>query len=254
MATALATAYHDDVNNIDLFAAGISEDHIAGGSVGELIQTVLVNQFTRLRDGDRFYFENAFRGKALAEIQNTRLSDVVRRNTNLQEVQDELFRTNNVFTFRADEGGGSVNVTLRVQGDELQVTKGSGQQVIASQALDDTDIVVIYGTSKNDQIRIDGSVAASFVGSVEVHGGGGSDRLLVQGPADQILVLPTEVRVNGLSVFYGNFEVVNARPAGYEPLVDATKNAIDLGGAQQEMPVRSGSAAKLGQATRKMSR
>ena len=99
----------------------------------------------------------------------------MRRNTNLQEVQDELFRTNNVFTFRADEGGGSVNVTLRVQGDELQVTKGSGQQVIASQALDDTDIVVIYGTSKNDQIRIDGSVAASFVGSVEVHGGGGSD-------------------------------------------------------------------------------
>ena len=65
--------------------------------------------------------------------------------------------------------------------------------------------------------------------------------LAVEGPADEILVLPSEVRVNGLSVFYGNFEVVNARPAGYQPLVDATKNAIDLGGAQQEMPVRSAS-------------
>jgi hypothetical protein len=210
VAAALATAYDGDINNIDVFAAAISEDQIAGGSVGELLHTVLVDQFTRLRDGDRFYYENQFHGRELADIQNTRLSDIIRRNTDLQDVQDEVFRSENVFTFRAEEGRGSMNVTLRVQGDELQVTKGSGNRVIASKTLDDTDIVVIYGTSKNDRIRVDASVAELFAGSVEVHGGGKFDRLVVKA-ADQIVVAPTEIRVNDLSVFYGNIEKVEVQ-------------------------------------------
>ena len=213
VAAALATAYDGDVNNIDVFAAAISEDRIPGGSVGELLHTVLVDQFTRLRGGDRFYFENVFRGHKLAQIQNTRLSDIIRRNTELQEVQDEVFRAESVFTFRAEQGRGSVNVTLRVRGDELQVTRGNGNRVIASQALDDTDIVVIYGTSKNDKVRIDDSVAALFEGSVEVHGGAGRDTLIVKGTPNTV-VAPTEVRVDDLSVFYGNFENVKVIGGG----------------------------------------
>ena len=149
---------YDAINNIDVFAGAVSEDHIPGGSVGELVQTVLVDQFSRLRDGDRFYYENVFRGRALVGIQNTRLSDIIRRNTSLQDIQDEVFRDENVLTFRAQEGRGSVNVTLRVRGNELQVVKGS--HVVAAQDVGDTKIVVIYGTSRNDRIRIDSSVSA----------------------------------------------------------------------------------------------
>ena len=196
VAAALDHAYDGDVNNIDVFAAAIAEDHITGGSVGELLHTVLVDQFLRLRDGDRFYFENVFRGKELAEIQNTRLSDIIRRNTNLQDVQDEVFRTEDVFTYRAKEGLGSMNVTLRVKDGALQITGGSGNRVIASQDLVDTNIVVIYGTSKNDKLRIDDSVGASFAGAVEVHGGAGKDSLILDDHA---------------TVFHGNFEKVKLR-------------------------------------------
>jgi peroxidase len=224
LAAALATAYDGDYNNIDVFAGAVSEDHIPGGSVGELIHTVLVDQFTRQRDGDRFYFENVFRGRMLDEIQNTRLSDVIRRNTGLQTVQDEVFRTDAVFTYRADEGRGGIDVTLRVRGGELQVVD-QRNRVIARQDVAGTSIVVIFGTSRNDRIAIDGSVAASFGGSIEVHGGGGIDRLVVEGTAaaDDVTVAPTEVRVNALSVYYGNFEFVTVETG------DGDDNAVVTG-------------------------
>ncbi len=46
--------------------------------------------FTRLRDGDRFYYQNAFKGAELREIQNTKLSDILKRNTDLENLQDNV--------------------------------------------------------------------------------------------------------------------------------------------------------------------
>ena len=56
----------------------------------------------------------------------------------------------------------------------------------------------------------------SFEGSVELHGGGGFDWLVVTGTsaADEVVVTATEVRVNNLSVFYGNFEKLHVQAAG----------------------------------------
>ena len=207
-------AGYDAINNIDVFAAAISEPRVAGGSVGELLQAVLVDQFTRLRDGDRFFFENVFRGRQLSQIQNTRLSDIIRRNTVLQNVQDEVFRSGDVFTYRAAEGAGNANLTLRVRGDQLQVSRGN--RVLAAQAVADTEIIVIYGTSRRDRIQIDSSVVAAFDGSLELHGGGGRDTLIVEGTsgADQITVAATQIDVNGLPIYYGNFEDVQIKAAG----------------------------------------
>ena len=56
---ALAAAY-DTVDDIDLWVGGLAEDHVPGASVGELVQTILVDQFTRLRDGDRFWYQRIF--------------------------------------------------------------------------------------------------------------------------------------------------------------------------------------------------
>lgn len=78
----------------------ISEDHVPGTMTGETIYTILVDQFTRLRDGDRFYFENAIGDQDLVnEIKATRLSDVIERNTEA-EVQDEVFWTRDTLVFR----------------------------------------------------------------------------------------------------------------------------------------------------------
>eukprot|EP01102_Stenamoeba_stenopodia_P002125 TRINITY_DN11894_c0_g1_i1.p1 TRINITY_DN11894_c0_g1~~TRINITY_DN11894_c0_g1_i1.p1 ORF type:complete len:261 (+),score=77.68 TRINITY_DN11894_c0_g1_i1:91-873(+) len=57
-AKALESVY-DSVDKCDLFVCGLAEKpHVKGGLVGQTFAVVLQNQFQRLRDGDRFYFEN----------------------------------------------------------------------------------------------------------------------------------------------------------------------------------------------------
>lgn len=54
--TLLATLYDNDINNIDLWVGALAEKQVDGTSVGELILTGMVDQFERLRDGDRFFY------------------------------------------------------------------------------------------------------------------------------------------------------------------------------------------------------
>src|SRR5262249_41282680 len=79
------------VDNIDPWLGGLAEDHVAGASVGPLIQRVLVDQFTRLRDGDRFWFEKTFTGFELLGLELTSLRDILLRNTTLTNLQFGTF-------------------------------------------------------------------------------------------------------------------------------------------------------------------
>lgn len=79
------------VDNIDPWVGILTEDHVRGGSLGELGRTILVDQFTRLRDGDRFWYENVFTGRTLDALQRTSLSDVIERNTDVRGLQDNVF-------------------------------------------------------------------------------------------------------------------------------------------------------------------
>lgn len=51
------------VDGIDAYIGGLAEDHVHDSNLGELFYTSLKDQYTRIRDGDRFYFENG--GNAL---------------------------------------------------------------------------------------------------------------------------------------------------------------------------------------------
>ncbi len=84
---------YDDVNSIDPWVGALAEDHPAGANVGELTCAVLVDQFTRLRDGDRFWFEDDDGLTAVQkdQIRATRLSDIVKRNSGITDIQDDLF-------------------------------------------------------------------------------------------------------------------------------------------------------------------
>ncbi len=82
---------YGNVNNIDVFAGGLAEDHAPGASVGPLFQRIIADQFARLRDADRFWYQRTFSGAALAELQKTTLSDVIRRNTTITKIQDNAF-------------------------------------------------------------------------------------------------------------------------------------------------------------------
>ena len=93
VAAALASVYATP-GEIDPWVGMIAEDLLPGASVGETIHAVLVDQFIRLRDGDRFWFEaDPALADVLDEIRATRLSDVIARNTEIApgEIQKNVF-------------------------------------------------------------------------------------------------------------------------------------------------------------------
>jgi len=87
---ALALAY-GTVDDIDLWVGGLAEDPEPGAMVGLTLRAVLADQFTRVRDGDRFWYENDpfFKENKylLNYVKKITLSEVIRGNT---EVGDEL--------------------------------------------------------------------------------------------------------------------------------------------------------------------
>lgn len=87
------------VDNIDLWVGGLAEDHEQGSSIGETFGVIIADQFERLRDGDRLWYENVFSGRELRQIEQTTLSNIIQRNTNVGNLQD------NVFFFRAEVQG-----------------------------------------------------------------------------------------------------------------------------------------------------
>lgn len=90
---------YGDVDHIDLWVGGLAEDHVSGGNVGETFARIIADQFTRLRDGDRYFYQNVFKRAELRDLQKTTLSTILKRNTNLQNLQD------NVFVFRTSIDG-----------------------------------------------------------------------------------------------------------------------------------------------------
>ena len=91
--TALEAAY-GEVVDMDPWVGGLAEDHLPAALVGKTFYAILVDQFTRLRDGDRFWYQNGnqFTTEQLVEIEGTTLADIIHRNTNLDgEIQDNVF-------------------------------------------------------------------------------------------------------------------------------------------------------------------
>jgi hypothetical protein len=86
----LLTLY-GNVDSMDLWVAGLAEDHVAGSSVGPTFQKIIAHQFERTRDGDANWYERSFSGKQLAALRATKLSDIIRRNTSLTKIQDNVF-------------------------------------------------------------------------------------------------------------------------------------------------------------------
>ena len=86
----LASVY-DSVNVMDPLVGFLAEDHASNSSVGPSLIAALKDQFERVRDADRFWYELVFTGDDLERIRNTTLADVIKRNTALVNVQDNVF-------------------------------------------------------------------------------------------------------------------------------------------------------------------
>jgi len=79
------------VDKVDFWVGGLAEDHVHGSSTGELFSKVIADQFIRLRDGDRFYFENSLSTSEIAWVESRKLSDVVRDNTAVEKLAENVF-------------------------------------------------------------------------------------------------------------------------------------------------------------------
>lgn len=91
----LAEVY-DKPADVDLWVAGLAEKPVGDSLFGQTFTKILTDQFTRLRDGDRFWYENQFSGKELKALQNTKLSDIIERNTDFDNVQQNAFVASNI--------------------------------------------------------------------------------------------------------------------------------------------------------------
>lgn len=84
-----------DVDEIDLWVGGISEDALAreGSQLGETFRAIVILQFTALRDHDRFWWERDLTRAEQNMVKKTRLSDIIRRNTSIKrrEIPKNVF-------------------------------------------------------------------------------------------------------------------------------------------------------------------
>ncbi|HVT29454.1 MAG TPA: peroxidase family protein [Lacipirellulaceae bacterium] len=86
-------ALYGNVNNIDAWVGALAEDHYGDSQMGELLTVGLVDQFTKVRDGDRLWFLNDpdFSASDINWLMNLKLSDVIRANTGITNLQSNVF-------------------------------------------------------------------------------------------------------------------------------------------------------------------
>lgn len=141
---------YGSVDDIDLWVGGLAENHVPGSSVGPTFQAIIVDQFQRLRDGDRYWYQNQFSGKQLAELQRTSLSDIMERNTSLTSVQQ------NAFFFKAEISGIIMEDRNRNGRSGRNGPPMTGAQV---QLLNNADGTVVATTTSDRQGRYSFGVA-----------------------------------------------------------------------------------------------
>ena len=91
MQAKLASAYNT-VDDIDAYLGLLIETHQSNALVGPTLITILKDQFQRLRDGDRFWYEAYLDPATLSVVQHTKLSDIILRVTTIgRELQPNVF-------------------------------------------------------------------------------------------------------------------------------------------------------------------
>ncbi|GAB5389207.1 MAG: hypothetical protein Alpg2KO_21750 [Alphaproteobacteria bacterium] len=161
LAAALSLAYGGDVTKIDLWVGGLAEDSLDGSMLGPTFHHIILDQFERLRDGDRFFFEERLGEDLLDEVSSTSLSDIIARNTDTNIMQDDAF-----IAHIRQAGTDGDDVLTAGKGCPYLLMAGKGNdQVFGNKGDDD-----LYGQAGNDSLF-------GKDGDDLLFGGSGDDRL-----------------------------------------------------------------------------
>jgi len=79
------TSVYSTPSDADPFIGGLAEPPVSGGVIGELFARIVREQFIRVRDGDRFWFENdpSLRDEDIEDIKSYTLGKVIELTTGL---------------------------------------------------------------------------------------------------------------------------------------------------------------------------
>lgn len=75
MIRGLREVYGYSLDDIDIWPGGLSET--TGDGPGELFRTVIEDQFVRIRDGDRFWWENKLNGQVITRSRRTDVHEAI---------------------------------------------------------------------------------------------------------------------------------------------------------------------------------
>ena len=132
---------YGSVDNIDPWVGALAEQHMPGASVGPLIYAALVDQFTRLRDGDRFFYLNDSdlnqpSVRSAVNLDSVTLSKIIRWNTGIQNLPAD------VFTVR-----GKNHTFQPVTGLDVDAMIASDNHVVAADRRSSAEEVIVVVTT-----------------------------------------------------------------------------------------------------------
>ncbi len=149
IAASLQAAY-GSVDKLDLWIGGLAENHGQGAMVGETFQIIIANQFEALRDGDRLWYENqGFDRRTLNQINDTQLSDLILLNTDVEHIQNDVFRY------------------VDRHGSDSVVDPSVRQLLVGKDGVD-----ILLGGDRND-------ILVAGLGNQQLTGGGGRDQFVL---------------------------------------------------------------------------
>ena len=91
VASRLASAYAN-VDEVDPLIGMLAEDHLEDSALGPTMDALIEEQFVRLQVGDPLWYENdAELADIVDEIRGTTLTDVILRNTEIEQLQCDVF-------------------------------------------------------------------------------------------------------------------------------------------------------------------
>jgi hypothetical protein len=121
-------ASYGSVDNIDPFEGGLAEDHLPGSDMGPLFTRILADQFTRLRDGDRFFYLNEHLNADELNIlqQGNTLAKVIEANTPITNLQSDVFLFRAAISGNVQSSSGFHSFSVGVPGVTVQLQDSDG--------------------------------------------------------------------------------------------------------------------------------
>lgn len=156
-----------DINDVDPWVGMLAEEPMPGALFGETIMAIMKRQFTALRDGDRFYYQNdpVLTQEEKEWISKTTLRDLVMYNTGISLMQDNVFKAmphveicNNmtgslVGNVRTEKGDPVPLVTINLElSDDTKIVETSFEGSYAFEALPSCKVSGLF-LNKTDDIR-----------------------------------------------------------------------------------------------------